>query len=202
MKQNEMDEDTYNLYLDTLKRYIKNRMVPAEDEVIEANEIPAHILGEMRDLGIFGLNIAEEFGGAGMSASQYLNALTEISWAAPAYRSIMAIGNGIVNTALTRNGSKEQKQKWLPSIAKGAVAAFAITEPGSGSDSAAMRSMAVRDGDHYVLNGVKRYISNAPFADVILVIARTSHEDLPKNGHISAFLVPHRYPWSQYRQAR
>jgi acyl-CoA dehydrogenase len=119
-----------------------------------------------------------------------LNALTEISWAAPAYRSIMAIGNGIVNTALTRNGSKEQKQKWLPSIAKGAVAAFAITEPGSGSDSAAMRSMAVRDGDHYVLNGVKRYISNAPFADVILVIARTSHEDLPKNGHISAFLVP------------
>lgn len=190
MKQNEMDEDTYNLYLDTLKRYIKNRMVPAEDEVIEANEIPAHILGEMRDLGIFGLNIAEEFGGAGMSASQYLNALTEISWAAPAYRSIMAIGNGIVNTALTRNGSKEQKQKWLPSIAKGAVAAFAITEPGSGSDSAAMRSMAVRDGDYYVLNGVKRYISNAPFADVILVIARTSHEDLPKNGHISAFLVP------------
>ncbi|MDG2502387.1 MAG: acyl-CoA dehydrogenase family protein [Porticoccaceae bacterium] len=190
MKYKEMDQDTYNLFLDTLKRYVKERMVPAENEVVEANEIPEHILEDMRNLGIFGLNIAEEYGGAGMSASQYLNALTEMSWAAPAYRAIMAIGNGIVNTALTKNGTEAQKQTWLPAIASGAVAAFAITEPGSGSDSAAMRSMAVKDGDTYVLNGLKRYISNAPFADVILVIARTSSEDLPKNGHISAFLVP------------
>jgi len=190
MAQNAMDQETYDLFLNTLKRYVKERMVPAEQEVIEGNEIPEHILQEMRELGIFGLNIAEEYGGAGMSASQYLQALTEMSWAAPAYRAIMAIGNGIVNTALSKNGTEEQKQQWLPAIAQGAVAAFAITEPGSGSDSAAMRSMAVKDGDSYVLNGVKRYISNAPFADVILVIARTSTEDLPKNGHISAFLVP------------
>ena len=190
MKYKEMDQDTYNLFLDTLKRYVRERMVPAENEVVEANEIPEHILEDMRNLGIFGLNIAEEYGGAGMSASQYLNALTEMSWAAPAYRAIMAIGNGIVNTALTKNGTEAQKQTWLPAIASGAVAAFAITEPGSGSDSAAMRSVAVKDGDTYVLNGLKRYISNAPFADVILVIARTSSEDLPKNGHISAFLVP------------
>ena len=185
-----MDEDTYNLFLDTLKRYVKERMVPAENEVIETNEIPAHIIEEMRELGLFGLNIAEQYGGAGMSASQYLNALTEMSWAAPAYRAIMAIGNGIVNTALSKNGTPEQREKWLPAIASGAVAAFAITEPGSGSDSAAMRSMAVKTADGYILNGVKRYISNAPFADVILVIARTSTEDLPRNGHISAFLVP------------
>jgi acyl-CoA dehydrogenase len=190
MTQKAMDQETYDLFLNTLKRYVKERMVPAEQEVIEGNEIPEHILQEMRELGIFGLNIAEEYGGAGMSASQYLQALTEMSWAAPAYRAIMAIGNGIVNTALSKNGTEEQKQQWLPAIAQGAVAAFAITEPGSGSDSAAMRSMAVKDGDSYVLNGVKRYISNAPFADVILVIARTSTEDLPKNGHISAFLVP------------
>lgn len=190
MNHNHMDEDTYNLFLDTLKRYVKERMVPAENEVIEANEIPAHIIEEMRELGLFGLNIAEQYGGAGMSASQYLNALTEMSWAAPAYRAIMAIGNGIVNTALSKNGTPEQREKWLPAIASGAVAAFAITEPGSGSDSAAMRSMAVKTADGYILNGVKRYISNAPFADVILVIARTSTEDLPRNGHISAFLVP------------
>lgn len=190
MNHNHMDEDTYNLFLDTLKRYVKERMVPAENEVIETNEIPAHIIEEMRELGLFGLNIAEQYGGAGMSASQYLNALTEMSWAAPAYRAIMAIGNGIVNTALSKNGTSEQREKWLPAIANGAVAAFAITEPGSGSDSAAMRSMAVKTADGYILNGVKRYISNAPFADVILVIARTSTEDLPRNGHISAFLVP------------
>lgn len=190
MNHNHMDEDTYNLFLDTLKRYVKERMVPAENEVIEANEIPAHIIEEMRELGLFGLNIAEQYGGAGMSASQYLNALTEMSWAAPAYRAIMAIGNGIVNTALSKNGTSEQREKWLPAIANGAIAAFAITEPGSGSDSAAMRSMAVKTADGYILNGVKRYISNAPFADVILVIARTSTEDLPRNGHISAFLVP------------
>jgi len=190
MNHNHMDEDTYNLFLDTLKRYVKERMVPAENEVIETNEIPAHIIEEMRELGLFGLNIAEQYGGAGMSASQYLNALTEMSWAAPAYRAIMAIGNGIVNTALSKNGTPEQREKWLPAIASGAVAAFAITEPGSGSDSAAMRSMAVKTADGYILNGVKRYISNAPFADVILVIARTSTEDLPRNGHISAFLVP------------
>ena len=190
MNHNHMDEDTYNLFLDTLKRYVKERMVPAENEVVETNEIPAHIIEEMRELGLFGLNIAEQYGGAGMSASQYLNALTEMSWAAPAYRAIMAIGNGIVNTALSKNGTPEQREKWLPAIASGAVAAFAITEPGSGSDSAAMRSMAVKTADGYILNGVKRYISNAPFADVILVIARTSTEDLPRNGHISAFLVP------------
>ncbi|MGB2287783.1 MAG: acyl-CoA dehydrogenase family protein [Porticoccaceae bacterium] len=190
MNHNHMDEDTYNLFLDTLKRYVKERMVPAENEVVEANEIPAHIIEEMQELGLFGLNIAEQYGGAGMSASQYLNALTEMSWAAPAYRAIMAIGNGIVNTALSKNGTPEQREKWLPAIASGAVAAFAITEPGSGSDSAAMRSMAVKTADGYILNGVKRYISNAPFADVILVIARTSTEDLPRNGHISAFLVP------------
>ena len=190
MNHNHMDEDTYNLFLDTLKRYVKERMVPAENEVIETNEIPAHIIEEMRELGLFGLNIAEQYGGAGMSASQYLNALTEMSWAAPAYRAIMAIGNGIVNTALSKNGTPEQREKWLPAIASGTVAAFAITEPGSGSDSAAMRSMAVKTADGYILNGVKRYISNAPFADVILVIARTSTEDLPRNGHISAFLVP------------
>ena len=190
MPHNKMDQETYALFLDTLKRYIKERMVPAENEVIEANEIPAPILQEMRELGLFGLNIPEQYGGAGMSPSQYINAIVEISWAAPAYRTIIAIGNGIVTTALTKNGTDQQKQQWLSAIAKGSVASFAITEPDSGSDSAALRTTAVKDGDHYVLNGVKRYITNAPFADVILVMARTSSEDLPQKGHISAFLVP------------
>ena len=185
-----LDQETYDLFIDQLQRFVRERLVPAEKTVVAADAIPPDILTEMADLGLFGLSIPEKFGGAGMSASQYLNAIVELSWAAPAFRAVTSIGNGMFNTALRQFGTQAQHQQWLPAIAQGRISSFAITEPDSGSDSAALRSSAKKEGDHYVLNGVKRYITNAPIADVILVIARTSETPQPKNAHISAFLVP------------
>lgn len=185
-----MDQDTYSIFLDTLKRYVKERLVPAEEEVIEANEISQTLLDEMQNLGLFSLSIPEQYGGAGMKPSQYLNAIVELSWASPAFRTVMSIGNGIVGSALIKSATEAQKQQWLGAISEGLITSFAITEPDSGSDSAALRASAAKDGDDYVLNGVKRYITNATSAGMILVVARTSPDKLPKNAHISAFLVP------------
>ena len=185
-----MDQDSYSIFLDTLKRYVKERLVPAEKEVIEADEISQSLLDEMKNLGLFSLSIPEQYGGAGMTPSQYLNVIVELSWAAPAFRTVISIGNGIVGSALINNGSEAQKQQWLSAIAKGMITSFAITEPDSGSDSAALRTTAVKNADGYVLNGVKRYISNAPSAGMVLVVAKTSPDKLPKNAHLSAFLVP------------
>jgi acyl-CoA dehydrogenase len=141
-------------------------------------------------MGLFGLTMPEEFGGAGMNISQYTRTIRELSYAMPCYRSITSINIGMVCSALMKGGTSEQKAQWLPRLAAGEIASFGLTEPGSGSDSAAMQTMATRSGNGYVLNGTKRYITNAPFANVALIMARTSKEALPKNAHVSAFLVP------------
>ena len=185
-----MDQDTYSMFIDTLKRYVKERLVPAEKDVVAADDISGVLLDEMRELGLFGLSAPQEYGGAGMSPSQYLNALVELSWAAPAFRTVISIGNGIVGSALLNSGTEAQKQQWLTAISGGTITSFAITEPDSGSDSAALRTTATKDSDGYVLNGVKRYITNAPSAKMVLVIAKTAPDKLPKNAHLSAFLVP------------
>ena len=185
-----MDADTFGLFIDQLKKYVRERLVPAEPEVFALDRVPDDILAEMRDLGLFGITIPEEYGGAGMNISQYITTIQEISWASPAYRSTISINVGMTSSALVKSGTPAQKAHWLPKIAAGDIASFALTEPDSGSDSAALRTTAVRDGDHYVLNGTKRYITNAPYAKIALVMVRTSPEPLPKNAHISAFLVP------------
>lgn len=189
-----MDQDTYSMFIETLKRYVKERLVPAEKDVVGADDISESLLDEMRELGLFGLSVPQEYGGAGMSPSQYLDAIVELSWAAPAFRTVISIGNGIVGSALLKNGSAAQKEQWLTAISKGTITSFAITEPDSGSDSAALRTTAFKEGNDYILNGVKRYITNAPSAEMILVIARTSPNKLPKNAHLSAFLVPTNTP--------
>jgi len=185
-----MDAEIYDLFLDQLKRFVRERLLPAETTVIENDRIPDDILDEMCALGLFGMSIPETYGGAGMNTAQYITATKELSWAAPAYRTIVAIGNGIVASSIMAEGTSAQKEEWLTKIAQGAVASFALTEPDSGSDSAALKTKAERTGDEYVINGSKRYITNAPFADIILVMARTNSDALPKNAHISAFLVP------------
>jgi acyl-CoA dehydrogenase len=185
-----MDQETFAIFIDQLKRYVRERLVPAEDEVIAQDRVPEDILAEMREMGLFGITTPPEYGGSGMNVSQYIETIQELSWASPAFRSTISINVGMTASALLNAGTAEQKAEWLPRIAAGEVASFALTEPDSGSDSAALRTRAIRDGDHYVLNGVKRYITNAPFAKVVLVMARTSAENLPSNGHISAFIVP------------
>lgn len=185
-----MDAESFQAFITQLDRYVKERLVPAEPETFELGRTPPAIVQEMRDMGLFALTTPERFGGADMNMSQYMETIRVLSWAAPAYRSVMSINTGMFASALKRGGTEEQRAEWMPRLAESMIGAFALTEPDSGSDSAGLKTTALRDGDHYVLNGVKRYITNAPFADVVLVMARTSRENLPKNAHVSAFIVP------------
>ncbi|MHA6317963.1 acyl-CoA dehydrogenase family protein [Altererythrobacter sp. CAU 1778] len=185
-----MDSEIFEQFTEQLWRYVRERLIPAEEAIIESNEIPEDILGEMREMGLFGLSMPVEYGGAGMSVSQYVETIRIISYALPAYRSIISIGTGMVCAALKNGGTEEQKEKWLTKLAAGGIASFGLTEPGSGSDSAGLQTSARMDGNEWVLNGTKRYITNAPFADVALIMARTSKDNLPKNAHVSAFLMP------------
>ena len=185
-----MDADTFQSFLDQLRRFVRERLVPAEEEVIANNAVPAALVDEMRDMGLFALTTPSEYGGIGMSVSEYVETIRELSWAAPAYRSIISINTGMITSALVKGGTEAQRREWLPRLVNGAIGSFALTEPDSGSDAAGLRTRAIKDGDSYVLTGTKRYITNAPVAEMVLVMARTSVETLPSNAHVSAFLVP------------
>ena len=185
-----MDADVFDPFIDQLRRYVRERLIPAEAQVIAEDKVPDAILSEMRDMGLFALTTPEDYGGAGMNIAQYVETIRTLSYAMPAYRSIASINLGMVCSAIKNAGTAEQRAHWLPRIAAGEIACFGLTEPGSGSDSAAMATTAVKDGNGYVLNGTKRYITNSPFAKIALIMARTSKEALPKNAHVSAFLVP------------
>lgn len=190
MSHSGMDADVFNAFIEQLQRYVRQRLIPAEKEILETDMIPADIVNEMREMGLFGLTMPEDYGGAGMNIAQYVRTIRELSYAMPCYRSITSINIGMVCSALKNGGTEAQKREWLPRLAAGEIASFGLTEPGSGSDSAAMQSSAVKSGNGWRLNGTKRYITNAPFAGVALIMARTSKEALPKNAHVSAFIVP------------
>lgn len=187
-----MDPDSFEQFIEQLDRYVRTRLVPAERETIEADAVPPAILAEMKEMGLFGLTVPEEYGGAGLSTSQYARVVRAMSYAAPAFRSIFSINVGMFNSAIKNGATQAQKAEWWPRIAAGEVACFGLTEPGSGSDSAAMQTTARPDpaGNGWILNGTKRFITNAPEAAVALIMARTEKEALPKNAHVSAFLVP------------
>ena len=191
-----MDPEIFDQFIDQLERYVRERLIPAEKDVIANDRIPDDILAEMKEMGLFGLTVPEDFGGAGLSTSQYARVVNTMAYAAPAYRSIFSINVGMFNSAIKNGATDEQKAEWWPRIAAGEIACFGLTEPGSGSDSAAMATTATPDpdGNGWILNGTKRYITNAPHADVALIMARTEKEALPKNAHVSAFIVPMNTP--------
>ncbi len=186
-----MDKDTFQIFRDTVRRYTRERLMPLERSVAAQDEIPETLISEMREMGLFGLTLPEEYGGLGLTVMEEVELIIELTWASAAFRSILAMNLGVGSQGILMDGTQAQKNEWLPRIASGElIAAFALTEPDSGSDSAAMRTTAVRDGDHYVLNGSKRFISNAPLAGVFTVMAKTAAERLRGNAHISAFIVP------------
>ncbi|MFZ9394781.1 MAG: acyl-CoA dehydrogenase family protein [Erythrobacter sp.] len=192
MQQTGMDPEIFEQFLDQLERYVRERLIPAEKDVIEHDRIPDDIIREMREMGLFGLTVPEEYGGAGLNTAQYARTVKCMAYAAPAFRSIFSINVGMFNSAIKNGGTDAQKAEWWPRIAAGEIACFGLTEPGSGSDSAAMQTSARPDpgGNGWILNGTKRYITNAPHAQVGLIMARTEKENLPKNAHVSAFIVP------------
>ena len=188
------DAETLNVLIDSLRRFVRDRLVPREAEVAETDEVPEDIRAEMRELGLFGMTIPEQYGGLGQTMEEEVLACFELGRTSPAFRSLIGTNNGIGSGGIVIDGSEEQKQKYLPKIASGEyIASFGLTEPGAGSDAASLTTTAVRDGDHYVFNGTKRFITNADLASVLTVMART---DPSKRGAgaISAFIVEKNTP--------
>lgn len=188
------DQETINLLLDAVSRFVRERLVPAENEVAETDEIPADIVAEMRELGLFGLSIPEEYGGLGLTMEEEVLVAFEMGKTSPCFRSLFGTNVGIGSQGIIIDGTAQQKQHYLPKLASGElIASFALTEPGSGSDAASLSTRAVRDGDHYVIDGTKRFITNAPEAGIFTVMARTN-PDVRGAGGISAFIVERGIP--------
>jgi acyl-CoA dehydrogenase len=183
-----LDPETFDALIGTIRRFVAERLRPLEEAVAEADEVPAAIVAEMRELGLFGLSIPGEYGGLGLTMSEEVRVALEFGRTTPAFRSTFGTNVGIGSQGLVMAGSDEQKRRWLPGIASGAiVTSFALTEPGAGSDGASVQTKAVRDGEIYKLSGTKRFITNADKASLFTVMARTGGEGA---GGVSAFLVP------------
>jgi acyl-CoA dehydrogenase len=183
-----LDPESFDLLLTTVRRYVTERLRPLEARVEQDDEVPADIVEEMREMGLFGLSIPEEYGGLGLNMGEEVRVALELGGTTPAFRSVFGTNVGIGSQGLVMAGSGAQKAQWLPRIASGEViTSFALTEPGAGSDSASVQTKAVRDGDVYRLNGAKRFITNADKASLFTVMARTGE---PGAKGVSAFLVP------------
>ncbi len=183
------DQETLDILLDTVRRFVRERCVPAEALVAETDRIPDEIVVEMRRMGLFGFAIPEQYGGLGLTLEEEALVNFELSRCSPAFRSIAGTNNGIGSMGIVIDGTEEQKRKYLPRLAAGElIGSFALTEPGSGSDAGALATRARRDGDHYVLNGTKRFITNAPEAGIFTVMARTDPATRDASG-VSAFIV-------------
>ncbi|MGC8534959.1 MAG: acyl-CoA dehydrogenase family protein [Rhizomicrobium sp.] len=185
-----LDADTLQQFIDTVRRFVTERCVPIEAKVGEEDRVPDDIVAEMRTLGLFGLSVPEEYGGLGLSMTEEVKVMFELGQTSPAFRSVIGTNIGIGSQGVVMFGSEKQKRDWLPKLASGEViASFALTEPGAGSDAAALKLQARRDGDHYVINGTKRYITNANRAGMFTLMARTDPGKRGASG-ISAFIIP------------
>jgi acyl-CoA dehydrogenase len=183
------DTETMNLLRDNIARFVRERLIPNEERVAESDEIPQDIVRDMKEMGLFGLTIPEAYGGLQLTMEEEVIAMFELGRASPAFRSLIGTTVGIGSQGILLDGTEEQKALYLPRLATGElIASFALTEPEAGSDAASLRTTAIRDGDHYVVNGTKRYITNAPQAGVFTLMARTDPED-KSSGGISAFIV-------------
>lgn len=198
MRDIETDE-TLELLVDAVRRFTREVLLPAEEVVEATGEIPDHVVTGLRELGLFGMSIPEEYGGLGLTTLQEVRLVLEVCYAQPAFRSFFGTANGVGTLGIINFGTEAQKRKYLPKLATGEMmASFCLTEPDSGSDAASLTTRAVRDGDHYVLNGTKRFITNAVHAGVFTVFARTAPKEMGASG-ISAFLVDRDNPASRSR---
>ena len=176
--------------LDTTRRFVRDVAIPNEERVERENAIPEEIVTRMRELGFFGWSIPEEYGGAGLTTEELCLANMEISQCAVAYRARAGTNTGIGAEAIIQDGTEDQKRKYLPRLASGKITGcLAVTEPEAGSDLlGGLATLAAEDGDHYILNGTKRYITNAPIADIFTVLARTDPANKGGSGTTS-FLI-------------
>jgi len=192
------DPEILTALLDSVRRFVRERLVPAEDTVAETDAIPDDIVREMKAMGLFGLTIPESYGGLGLTMEEEALVMIELCQTAPAFRSLIGTTVGIGSQGILMDGTPEQKDRWLPPLASGElIASFALTEPESGSDAASIRTRARRgsddSGEHYVIDGSKRFITNAPEAGVFTLMARTNPQHKGAAG-ITAFIVDAKTP--------
>jgi acyl-CoA dehydrogenase len=183
------DPETQTLLEDSVRRFVHEVLIPREAEVAETDQIPAELIEQMKELGLFGLSLPEEYDGLGVTMEEEVRIAFELGQTSPAFRSLIGTNNGIGAMGIFLDGTEEQKQRYLPRLARGElIGSFALTEPEAGSDAASLRTSAVKQGDHYILNGTKRFITNAPEAGIFTVMARTD-PSIAGAGGISAFIV-------------
>ena len=183
-----VDPETFELLRGTVARFVTERLIPREAEVSDTNAVPLDIVDEMKALGIFGLSIAPEYGGLGLDMEEEVRIVLELGRASPAFRSVAGTNIGIGSQAIVMAGTEAQKRKYLPALASGdLIGSFALTEPEAGSDAMSLRTTARKVGGDYIINGTKRYITNAPSAGLFSVMARTGPER--KADAISCFLI-------------
>ena len=184
-----LDIETRDQLLDTIRRFVSERLRPLEAKVAEDDEVPEDVLAEMRGMGLYGISIPAEYGGLDLTMEEEVLLIFEMGHTSPAFRSAFGTNVGIGSQGLVMHGNAEQKAKWLPGIASGEfITSFALTEPEAGSDSGSVQTRADLDGNEYVLNGAKRFITNADKAHLFTVMARTDQSKKGGSG-VSAFVV-------------
>ncbi|MBY0329992.1 MAG: acyl-CoA/acyl-ACP dehydrogenase [Acetobacteraceae bacterium] len=177
-------------YLDSIRRLVAERLIPAEPRLEGEETLPEDLTALLREAGLFGISIPARYGGGGLTMEQQVRVMFEVTRASSVYRARFSTTIGLGSQPILYNGTEAQRAEWLPRMASGAVtAAFCLTEPEHGSDAGGLTAAARRDGGHYVIDGVKRYITNARQAQVFIVMARTDPGSRDAAG-ISAFIVP------------
>ena len=184
-----LDKETFNQLLASIEKFVANELIPMEKKVSDDDAVPPAIIEQMKEMGLFGLSIPEEYGGIGLSVEEEAHVIQKLGYASPAFRSVIGTNVGIGSQGILIDGTEEQKQRYLPRMASGKlVGSFALTEPDAGSDAGSVRTTARLEGDHYVVNGTKRYITNANRAGVFTLMARTGTVDEGSRG-VTAFLM-------------
>jgi acyl-CoA dehydrogenase len=183
------DNDSFQDLLNAIDKFITKRLIPLERQVEEDDDVPPDVITEMREMGLFGLTIPQEYGGFELDLMQEMKVQMAFSETSPAFRLVFWPNVGIGSRGIVMFGTEEQKRKYLPHMASGELpTSFCLTEPGTGSDAASITTSAKRDGAHYVINGAKRFITNATRAGVFTVMARTDPNEKGPAG-ITAFIV-------------
>ncbi|RBY95749.1 acyl-CoA dehydrogenase [Blastococcus sp. TF02-8] len=184
-----MDAEDFRQIKDAVRQLVRESVVPLEEQIEDEDRIPDELRAQIAEMGLFGYALPEEYGGLGVTMAEDVELAMEFGYTTPAFRSLFGTNNGISGQVIARFGNEAQKQKYLPGLSAGdLIGSFALTEAEAGSDPSALRTSARRDGDSWVVNGSKRYITNAPLADLFVVFARTNPREKGGRG-ISSFVV-------------
>ncbi|MDV6230682.1 acyl-CoA dehydrogenase family protein [Rhodococcus cercidiphylli] len=186
----DVPDDVFADVLKQISQFVRSRVVPRELEIMNNDSIPDDLRQQSAEMGLFGYAIPQEWGGLGLNLIQDVEVAMELGYTSLSLRSMFGTNNGIAGQVLVGFGTEDQKATWLPGMATGdIVASFALTEDGAGSNPAGLRTTAKVDGTGWVINGSKRYITNAPIANMFVVFAKLDPKPESGNG-IAVFLVP------------